>query len=319
MDDLLQSLLAKKSVLAIMGPTATGKTELALALAEVLPIEIISMDSALIYRDMNIGTAKPSAQELAKVPHHLIDILDPAENYSAADFIHDTKRLVNDIHGRGRLPVLVGGTMMYMNALQKGLASLPSADETIRARLTEQYRQNPQALHQALQVVDPAAADRIHPNDPQRLIRALEVYELTGKPLSRWQAEQAMSEWDVNLIKVALLPEDRAKLHQQIEKRLNQMFEQGFLQEVEALFRRGDLQPDLPSIRCVGYRQVWSYLTGELDWEAAKAKALSATRQLAKRQITWLRKETDLCVLDPFSLDLQTKLDSLCDFLHKKS
>lgn len=316
---MIDSLVSANSVLVIMGPTASGKTQLALALADQLPIEIISMDSALIYRHMDIGTAKPSAEELAKVPHHLIDILDPLESYSAADFIRDTKRLVGEIHQRGRLPVLVGGTMMYLHALQAGLATLPSADETIRQRLLAQYQQDPAVLHQTLTQVDPVAAERIHPNDPQRLVRALEVFELTAKPLSQWQAEQEQQKWDVNLIKVALIPEDRSRLHQQIEQRLQKMFESGFLHEVEQLYTRGDLNPDLSSIRCVGYRQVWQYLAGEIDWITAQQKALVATRQLAKRQITWLRKEQDLLTLDPFVINLDDQLAKLYDCLHKNS
>jgi tRNA dimethylallyltransferase len=308
--DLIE-LLAQKTVLAIMGPTASGKTSLALALAELYPIEIISVDSALIYRGMDIGTAKPSVVEREQVPHHLIDILDPVESYSAADFVEDTKRLVLDIHQRGRLPVLVGGTMMYFHALQKGLADLPSADPALRQQLTEQYINAPEMLHQTLLMVDPVSAERIHANDPQRLIRALEIYHLTGEPLSSLQAKQQHTNWDVNLVKVGLIPKDRSKLHQNIELRLKQMFSHGFIDEVTALYQQPDLHTDLPSIRCVGYRQVWSYLQGEIDQAQAFDKSLVATRQLAKRQLTWLRKEAGLLEIDPFEQDIEQQCSQI--------
>ncbi len=296
----------QRKVLAIMGPTATGKTELALALAEAFPIEIISVDSALVYRGMDIGTAKPSETERCSVPHHLIDIRDPSESYSAADFVEDTKLLVEEIYARNRLPVLVGGTMMYYNALQKGLAPLPSADAGIRAELEAQWRQAPDALFQKLQQVDPDAAKRIKPADFQRISRALEVYQLTGQPLSLLQ-RQTTKRVDFDLIKLALIPEQRQQLHQKIAHRFHAMLEAGFEQEVRKLYARGDLSVELPSIRAVGYRQMWGYLAGEYDWETMVKKGITATRQLAKRQLTWLRKESDLAVIDPYQSALEEK------------
>ena len=315
----MAALVKNKTVLAIMGPTATGKTALALQLATKLPIEIISVDSALIYRDMDIGTAKPTADELAAVPHHLINILDPAQAYSASEFVSDSKRLVEEIHQRGRLPVLVGGTMMYFHALQQGLAELPSADAQVRANLQQAYQQDPMALHQKLQQVDPIAAERIHPNDPQRLVRALEVYELSGETLTALQARQSQQSLDWKLIKVGLIPQSREQLHQYIAARLQQMFAAGFLDEVKRLHARADLHADLPSIRSVGYRQAWLYLNCEIDQADWQEQALIATRQLAKRQLTWLRKEQQLNVLDPYVLTADEKLVQLMDLLHKNS
>lgn len=310
-----KQLLDAKTVIAIMGPTASGKTALALALAQSYPIEIISVDSALIYKAMDIGTAKPSKQELAQVPHHLIDILDPLQSYSAADFVCDCKRLVDQIHQRGHLPVLVGGTMMYFHALQQGLADLPSADAKIRAELTQAYQADSSALHKVLADVDPDAAARIHVNDPQRLIRALEIYKLTGQSLTALQAKQSSTNWPVNLCKVGLIPQDRAWLHVRIEQRLKIMFEAGFIDEVKMLYQRGDLKADLPSIRCVGYRQVWDYLKGQYDLETAFDKSLVATRQLAKRQLTWLRKESSMLEMDPARFKIEEQLTKLKAYL----
>ncbi|WP_269763832.1 tRNA (adenosine(37)-N6)-dimethylallyltransferase MiaA [Thiomicrospira microaerophila] len=303
-------------MLAIMGPTASGKTGLALALAQRYPLEIISVDSALIYRGMDIGTAKPSEQELVQVPHHLIDILDPDQRYSAADFVADCKALVAQIHQRGRLPVLVGGTMMYFHALQQGLADLPSADDALRARLMLDYQRDSQAMHDRLACVDPQSAQRIHANDPQRLIRALEIYHLTGEPLSVLQARQVKAGWDVKLCKLALIPQDRQRLHQRIAQRLEQMFAQDFINEVALLYSQPGLHADLPSIRCVGYRQVWDYLRGEYDQRTAFEKSLVATRQLAKRQLTWLRKEQDVVVIDPFVLSQAQQLATIESLLN---
>lgn len=307
----IDRLIQAETVVAIMGPTASGKTALALALAQSYPVEIISVDSALIYREMDIGTAKPSALELTQAPHHLIDILDPSQRYSAADFVKDCKYLVNQIHQREHIPLLVGGTMMYFHALQQGLADLPSADVQIRNELTQAYQCDPQALHKQLFEVDPEAAARIHANDPQRLIRALEIFRLTGQSLSSLQAQQAAVDWPVNLIKVGLIPQDRAQLHQRIEFRLKKMFEEGFVNEVALLYARGDLQADLPSIRCVGYRQVWDYLAGQYDLQTAYEKSLVATRQLAKRQLTWLRKEQGLLEIDSITSTLEQQLNKL--------
>lgn len=318
-DATIEKLVQAKTVLAIMGPTASGKTALALRLAKVWPIEIISVDSALIYKGMDIGTAKPSQAERQQVPHHLIDLIDPAQSYSAADFVADAKRLVEEILQRGRLPVLVGGTMMYFHALQQGMADLPSADSVIRARLQAQYEQDPQVLHQYLKSCDPVAAERIHYNDPQRLIRALEVYEITGEALTSLQARQSSVNWDVNLLKIGLIPKSRERLHQQIQRRLETMYQQGFLDEVRNLFARPDLQADLPSIRSVGYRQAWCYLSGEYDQNTFEQKALVATRQLAKRQLTWLRKELDLLTLDPFELSTDQQAEIVQAYLQKNT
>ncbi len=300
-----------------MGPTASGKTRLALALAEQLPIEIISVDSALVYRDMDIGTAKPTLQERAQVPHHLIDILDPAETYSASAFVDDVVRLVEAIRARGNIPLLVGGTMMYFNALQKGLADLPEADPAVRERLQQQWSQDPDRLHRRLEQVDPEAAARIRPGDPQRLIRALEVYELTGQPLSRLQRETTRVRHNLRLIKVGLIPAQRQQLHAMIAQRFDAMLEQGFEAEVRALYARGDLHPALPSIRAVGYRQMWHYLAGEYDWATMRHKGIVATRQLAKRQLTWLRKEDHMLQLDPYATSLTQQVSQVAGLIQK--
>ena len=300
-----------------MGPTASGKTRLALALAERWPVEIISVDSALVYRGMDIGTAKPSPEERARVPHHLIDLIDPAQSYSASRFVADVTRLVDEIRARGRIPLLVGGTMMYFNALQKGLAMLPEADPALRAWLQQQWRADAGALHRRLQAVDPEAAARIRPGDPQRLIRALEVYELTGQPLSRLQRETTRVRHDLRLVKVGLIPADRARLHAVIERRFDAMLAAGFEAEVRSLFQRSDLHPQLPSMRAVGYRQMWGYLAGEYDWATMRAKGIAATRQLAKRQLTWLRKEADLQVIDPYEITLEAQLKQVGDYFEK--
>jgi len=279
----------------LMGPTASGKTDLAVELVRRLPVEIISVDSAMVYRDMDIGTAKPGPEVLAEAPHRLIDILDPAEAYSAARFREDALRHMAEIRAAGHIPLLVGGTMLYFRALQQGLASLPEADPVVRARLEAEARElGWQALHERLAEVDPVSAQRIHQNDPQRLQRALEVYELTGRPLSELWRQQQEDGPPFHLIKLAVAPDDRADLHERIARRFQLMLEQGFVEEVEAFYRRGDLGPELPSIRCVGYRQVWQYLSGELSYAEMRDKGVTATRQLAKRQFTWLRSEKNL-------------------------
>lgn len=272
-----------------MGPTASGKTELALKLADIYPVEIISVDSALIYKKMDIGTAKPDKVTLEKYPHHLVDICDPSEKYSAANFCDAVHELVPKIISNNKIPLLVGGTMMYYNALFKGLAPLPNASPEIRARLDDIMAIKGSAyLHQQLVLVDPQAAQLIHPNDTQRIQRALEVYEITGKPMSHfWKAENHLPAYD--FIKLALAPEDRSVLHERIELRFDKMLQAGFLDEVRHLMQRGDLSLELPSMRCVGYRQAWLHLQGEYDLNTMRDKALAATRQLAKRQLTWLR------------------------------
>ncbi|MEO5342702.1 MAG: tRNA (adenosine(37)-N6)-dimethylallyltransferase MiaA [Gammaproteobacteria bacterium SHHR-1] len=285
--------------LFLMGPTASGKTELALALAERCPVEIISVDSTLIYRGMDIGTAKPDAATLARIPHHLIDILDPAEAYSAAEFRAHALGLIEQIQGRGRIPLLVGGTLLYFRALEFGLAPLPTADAALRQRLAaELEREGGQALHRRLAQVDPLAAGRIHPNDPQRLLRALEVFELTGRPLSAIQAE-TQAALPFRPIRLAHAPYPREELRQRIEQRFLLMLEQGLEEEVRRLWARGDLRPDLPSMRALGYRQMLSYLRGEIDRPRMIERAVTATRQLAKRQMTWLRGYPELVWLDP--------------------
>lgn len=306
--ELVEQLIKNRQCLAIMGPTASGKSQLSMMLAEKLPIEVISVDSALIYKQMDIGTAKPSAEEMQQVPHHLINTHDPRETYSASDFVDDVKSLVEKIFKRGHLPVLVGGTMMYFNALQKGMSNLPSAHPEVREKLLAQWQENPATLHEKLLAIDPESAARIHQNDPQRLVRALEVYEVTGKTLTAFRAQPKEGLPDFELIKVALIPEDRVKLHRQIKKRFLQMTESGFLQEMKALYERGDLDVDMTSMRSVGYRQGWMLMAGEYDYDTFIDKSLVATRQLAKRQLTWLRKEEHVLKIDPY----QTQASERC-------
>lgn len=297
----------------LMGPTASGKTDLAIELVKRFPCEIISVDSALIYRGMDIGTAKPTAEEQAIAPHRMIDILDPAEVFSAADFCQQAQQHIDEITAKGNIPLLVGGTMMYYKALLEGLSTLPQADAEVRAAIQQQADQHGwQSLHDELRQVDPLAAARIHPNDPQRLNRAIEVYRLTGVSLSEHIARQEARELPFTPIQFSIMPDDRAVLHQRIEQRFQMMLEQGFEQEVRQLHARGDLHPGLPSIRCVGYRQMWSYLDGEYDYDEMVFRGIVATRQLAKRQVTWLRGWEGVHTLD--SLDPQ-RLDKLLALL----
>lgn len=278
-----------------MGPTATGKTEVAVDLVERGPFEIISVDSAMVYRGMDIGTAKPDAETLARAPHHLLDFLDPAESYSAARFSEDARALIEDIHARDRIPLLVGGTMLYFRALLEGLSPMPEANPGLRRRLEEEAALHGwPALHARLAEVDPDAAARIHPNDPQRIQRALEVHAQTGRPISELQREASQTPPPWHAIRIGLLPRQRHWLHARIEQRFDAMMEQGFLDEVRRLFERGDLHPGLPSVRAVGYRQLWAHLGGEYDYAEAVRRGIVATRQYAKRQITWLRRENDL-------------------------
>ncbi|WP_417345208.1 tRNA (adenosine(37)-N6)-dimethylallyltransferase MiaA [Ferrimonas sp.] len=278
----------------LMGPTASGKTDLAIELCQRLPCDLISVDSAMIYREMDIGTAKPSAEELALAPHRLIDILDPAEAYSAADFRADALREMAQITAAGRIPLLVGGTMLYYKALLEGLSPLPSADATVRQKIEEEAKSIGWAeLHRQLSEIDPVAAERIHPNDPQRLSRALEVYRISGETLTELTKRKS-DPLPYKVSQFAIAPEQRQRLHERIEQRFHLMLEAGFEHEVRRLYQRGDLHPGLPSIRCVGYRQVWSFLAGEDDYEQMTQKGIAATRQLAKRQITWLRSWSDL-------------------------
>ncbi|WP_233800048.1 tRNA (adenosine(37)-N6)-dimethylallyltransferase MiaA [Paraburkholderia sp. HP33-1] len=286
----------------LLGPTASGKTAAALALAARRPVEIISVDSALVYREMDIGTAKPTAEERAVAPHHLIDIVDPADSYSAAQFRADTLRLVGEIHARGRLPLLVGGTMLYYKALTQGLNDLPSADADVRATLdADAARDGWPALHARLAGIDPLTAARLAPNDSQRIQRALEVFLLTGQPMSTLLAapariDDAASAW--RFVPVALEPSERGVLHARIEQRFDAMLAHGFVDEVVKLRARGDLQPEMTSMRCVGYRQVWEYLDGTVDYRTMRDKGIFATRQLCKRQLTWLRSMPERQVVD---------------------
>jgi len=285
---------------AIMGPTASGKTAAALEIAKHIPCEIISVDSALVYREMDIGTAKPNAEELASVPHHLIDIIDPTEAYSAMQFRNDALRLAQDIRARGKLPLLVGGTMLYFKVLRDGLDDLPEADPSVRARLDEEAaRDGVPAQHARLATLDPETAARLKPNDSQRIQRALEIIELTGKPMSALLTQKTAAALPFTLLPLALEPSDRAVLHDRIARRFDLMLENdGLLAEVRKLRARGDLHLGLPSMRCVGYRQAWEHLDGQYDHAEMRERGIIATRQLAKRQITWLRSTPDRIVID---------------------
>ena len=279
----------KPLAIFLMGPTASGKTDLAIQLRQQLPVEVISVDSALIYRGMDIGTAKPSKAELALAPHRLIDICDPAESYSAANFRTDALREMQEISAQGKIPLLVGGTMLYYKALLEGLSPLPSADEKVRSEIEAKAALiGWGGLHQELTKIDPISAQRINPNDSQRINRALEVFYLTGKTLTELTAQKGEA-LPYDILQFAIAPEQREVLHLRIEQRFHKMIELGFQQEVEKLYHRPDLNENLPSIRCVGYRQMWEYLRGDYDHDEMVFRGICATRQLAKRQITWLR------------------------------
>jgi len=291
-------------VIAIMGPTASGKTAAALAIAEQIPCEIISVDSALIYREMDIGSAKPSAAELAAVPHHLIDIIDPAASYSVAQFRTDVLILVDQIIARNKMPLLVGGTMMYFKVLMDGLGDLPSANLAIRAKLDAEIAEHGIArLHARLAQLDPITAKRLPPGDTQRIQRALEIIEQTGQPLSTLFAQQTTAKPALDIRAFSLEPSDRSVLHQRIAQRFDLMLEQGFLDEVLALRERGDLNLTMPSMRCVGYRQAWEHLDGDYDYAEFRERGIIATRQLAKRQLTWLRSMPERIVFDSLQTD----------------
>ncbi|AHG42978.1 tRNA delta(2)-isopentenylpyrophosphate transferase [Pseudomonas syringae CC1557] len=298
----------------LMGPTAAGKTDLAIELSKVLPCELISVDSALVYRGMDIGTAKPSKAQLAEFPHRLIDILDPAQSYSAADFRTDALAAMAEITARGNIPLLVGGTMLYFKALLDGLADMPAADAEVRAQLeADAMAFGWQSLHDQLAEVDPVSAARIHPNDPQRLIRALEVYRVSGMSMTAHREQQTAQSTEAaasgrqqlpyTVANLAIAPADRKVLHHRIALRFEQMLDQGFLDEVLALRSRGDLHSGLPSIRAVGYRQVWDHLDGKLTRDEMQERGIIATRQLAKRQFTWLRSWENLHWLDSLASD----------------
>ncbi len=291
---LTNNLAKQPPVICLMGPTASGKTALALALHDALPCDIISVDSALIYRDMDIGTAKPTLDELAKYPHRLINLRDAAQSYSAADFCQDALIEIAKIRANNRIPLLVGGTMMYFKSLIEGISPLPAANSDIRQQIeAEAAEQGWDAMHEQLTKIDPVSAQRIHPNDPQRLTRALEVFRLTGSTLT--QLTQIKGErLDGDILQFAISTKERSTLHDRIELRYQQMIAQGFEQEVIKLKERSDLHENLPSIRCVGYRQMWQYLNGEYDHKEMIFRGVCATRQLAKRQLTWLRSWPDL-------------------------
>lgn len=295
----------KPLVVSIMGPTASGKTAAALAIAERIPAEIISVDSALVYREMDIGTAKPTAAELAQVPHHLIDILDPLESYSVMQFRQDAIRLAAEIHARGKLPLLVGGTMLYFKGLKDGLDALPQADAALRAELdAEAAAIGSPAMHAKLAALDPVTATRLKPNDSQRIQRALEIIALTGQPMSALLAQAPKTELPFTLVPIALEPSDRSVLHTRIATRFDAMLKGGaLLDEVKALRARGDLHLGLPSMRCVGYRQSWEYLDGTYGLTELRERGIAATRQLAKRQLTWLRSMDDRHIIDCLAPD----------------
>lgn len=303
----------KHTAILLMGPTASGKTDLAISLCKRCPCDVVSVDSALVYRGMDIGTAKPDAPTLSRTPHRLINIRDPEQSYSAGEFVRDAYREMDDIFNAGRIPLLVGGTMMYFRALTEGIAELPGADDDLRQAIdAEAEQQGWPAMHAELEKVDPVAAQRIQPNDRQRIQRALEVYRLSGKPLSDWQRDSAPARDDIDYLKVGLNIEPRSLLHDRIAYRLDHMLELGFLEELKNLRARPGLGPDCPAMRSVGYRQFWKHLDGNCSLEEARDRALFATRQLAKRQITWLRSEINVFPANPLEA---TSIDAISTFL----
>lgn len=309
-------------VICLAGPTAAGKSAATLALARHWPVEIITVDSATIYRDMDIGTAKPSAQEQALVPQHLLDIRDPAQSYSAAEFCTDATALIKQIRARGRIPLLCGGTMMYYKALREGLNDLPGANSEVRQALEAQAEQlGWPALHARLAEVDPITAQRLAPNDSQRIQRALEIWHLSGQPMSTLlqQGRPGNAEDGPNYLTVSMEPSDRLALHRRIAQRYHLMLEQGLVEEVQRLYDRGDLHPGLPSIRCVGYRQLWDYLDGNVSKTHAVEQAIAATRQLAKRQLTWLRAQPDRIIVDCLSPNAAAQVLDAVSALWSKS
>ena len=298
----------------LMGPTVAGKTSLAMQLYDSLPCELISVDSALIYRGMDVGTAKPTLAEQQRYPHHLIDIIDPTQSYSAGQFRSDALALMQDISARGKLPILVGGTMMYFNALLKGLAVLPDGSDEIRAQINSLAEQQGwPAVHAQLARVDSSSAARLAPNDAQRISRALEVFKLTGQSITEHWKKQQVEPFPYDVLNLAVMPSDRKVLHLRIENRFHKMLKEGFVEEMQSLYDRGDLNKNMPSIRCVGYRQYWMYLNREIDHSTMIDKSIIATRQLAKRQITWLRSWQDLHWLDPQAVELTARVLKLID------
>lgn len=308
----------KPAALLLLGPTASGKSAFSLRLAQAFDVEIISIDSALVYRGMDIGSAKPTAAELAAAPHHLIDIREISEPYSAADFVADASRLVPEIHDRGRFPIIVGGTMLYAKALREGISDMPTTPPEVRERiLREGEAAGWPAMHARLAEVDPEAAARLAPNDKQRIGRALEVYEMTGRPLSSFHSGRTAAP-PFPLLTVGLMPADRAKLHQRIEARFDDMLFQGFLDEAKRLMARSDFDPESPAMRAVGYRQAIDYLSGRKTFDEFRLSGIAATRQLAKRQMTWLRSMKDAVLIDPFEPGAYEALEALTASLAPK-
>jgi len=306
--------MPKLPVICLAGPTASGKTEIAIELCSKYPLDVISVDSALVYRGMDIGTAKPDAETLKRTPHRLIDIRDPEQRYSAGDFVRDAENEIDDILASGRIPLLVGGTMMYFRSLTEGIAELPEADPDVRAALdAEAASIGWPAMHQRLEGVDPESAARIHANDSQRIQRALEVFEISGRPISVLHADGQRAVAGHSYLKLALVPGSRPLLHEHIDSRLQSMFDHGFIEEVEGLRQRPGLSSQSPSMRAVGYRQIWSHLDGHYDRAEAQNKALAATRQLAKRQLTWLRSDKSLHQLDPLEDDVIDAISAILD------
>jgi len=290
---------SNSKIICLMGPTASGKTNLAIEISQHFPCDIISVDSGMVYRGMDIGTAKPTTEQQEIAPHRLIDICDPNEAYSAGRFRKDALREIENILKQDRIPLLVGGTMLYFRTLQRGLSELPNADLTVRQKILEEARQiGWQALHKKLAKIDSVTAGRIHPNDSQRIQRALEIYEITGKNMTELLIKKNIQPLHYQILNIAIAPVQRSILHERIEKRFEQMLKKGFIEEVERLFKRGDLHSDLPSMCTCGYRQVWQYLIRKLTYDEMRERAIIATRQLAKRQLTWLRNWPDLCWFD---------------------
>lgn len=307
----------RKPVMLIMGPTGAGKTDLAMALAARHPVEIVSVDSAMVYRGMNIGTGKPDAATLARFPHHLVDILDPAQSYSAGQFVRDARRLIAAIHERGNIPLLVGGTMLYFRALRRGLAELPEADTAVRAAIdAEALEKGWPAMHAQLAQIDARAATRIQPNDAQRIQRALEVFRLSGRTLSELHDAATPVDTDLAFSAFAWVPDDRERLYAAIERRFHAMLDAGLLDEVTTLYNRGDLHDRLPSIRSVGYRQLWEHLCGQVDLTLATTNAILATRHLARRQLVWLRSESELKWINTLDSSAAAQIETHLKALH---
>jgi tRNA dimethylallyltransferase len=306
---MMRAASDQRRAIFLMGPTGAGKSEVAMRLAETLPLEIVSVDSALVYRSMDIGTAKPDAAARARIAHHLIDIRDPAESYSAGDFTRDAWAAMQDIWRRGRQPLLAGGTMLYFHSLSHGIADLPAANAQVREGIEREAESSGwAALHEELERADPAAAARIHVNDPQRIQRALEVYRLTGEPITRLQQKRTPALAGVAVTEFALAPLERRELHTRIELRFGAMLNAGLLAEVRALFERSDISAEHPSMRAVGYRQLWRHLAGQCPLEEARNQAVAATRQLAKRQLTWLRRRERVQWFDSMNPDVAARM-----------